>query len=104
MRTLRKLENQARKWAKDTQQNATSTQADILSYHRKVKLSREARAINLFRAFLKGIPYKKVEASLRAHTLHPEFLMGSYLTYDNLLEQHYENMFNWFQAEKEVTE
>lgn len=86
MRTLKKMEQARRKWAKENKNNQMPAEAEVFSYHRRVKLSREARAIHLFRCFLKGTPYIKVEQKLREHTLFPEFLVLTYLSGDNFVE------------------
>lgn len=78
-RIMRKLAKNSRSWAKETLKNAESAQANLYDWHRRVRLSREARAINLFRAFLKGTPYNKVENSLNIHSLDPLVVVKRYL-------------------------
>jgi len=67
-RVMKKLAQQARTYSKDTKKNANSAEADHYDWQRKIRLSREARSIHLIRAFLKGTPYIKVEASNCFHT------------------------------------
>ena len=60
-------------------QNSTSSDfVNRATWHSRVKLSREARIIHLFRAFLKGTPYKVVEQKLKDHTLTPMVLHFQY--------------------------
>lgn len=70
-RALKRLAQDARKYAKDMKANAESPEANTYDWHRKVRLAREARAYNLIRAYLKGIPYKQLEQSLKPTTITP---------------------------------
>ncbi len=79
-RALKRLAQDARKYAKDKKANAESPEANTYDWHRNVRLKREARAYNLIRAYLKGVPYKQVEQSLKSTTITPQRL-SSYFYY-----------------------
>lgn len=51
-----------------------------LVWQQRVRLSREARMKHLIRAFMKGQPYKEVEASNKISTVHPVILRHNYTT------------------------
>lgn len=93
-RTLKKLEIQSRKWAKDTKQNV-NPQADVYAWHRRVRVAREARAIHLFRCFLKGTPYKKVEHKLKDGQLDPYQVCVDYMSNNNYVAQLDEEFDKW---------
>ena len=86
-RIMKKLANSARAHARDTLQNAESAQANHYDWHRRVRLARESRAINLVRAFLKGVPYLKVETSNTFHTLSPSIVVADYLPYSAVMQE-----------------
>lgn len=86
-RIMKKLAHQARSHAVATQKNAESAEANHYDWHRRVRLSRESRALNLVRAFLKGIPYKKVESSLKFHTQKPVHVINDYMPYSMVMQQ-----------------
>ena len=77
-RIMRKLANAARAHARDNLKNAESAEANHYDWHRRVRLSREARAIHLIRAFLKGTPYNRVEQTNCFHTLPPSIIVTDY--------------------------
>lgn len=54
--------------------------ADRLTWHRRIKLAREARITHLIRAYLKGTPYSAVESKLTVHTIEPLHLLFTYGT------------------------
>ncbi len=68
-RALKKLAQQQRAYSKANKANAESAEANTYDWHRKVRLAREARAYNLIRGYLKGIPYKSIEQNLKPSTL-----------------------------------
>lgn len=68
-RALRNLARACRMRNKEKLLNAESQEANTYDWHRNVRLKREARAYNLIRAYLKGIPYKQVEQSLKPTTI-----------------------------------
>ncbi len=70
-RALKTLAQKQRAYNKATKANAESSEANTYDWHRKVRLACEARAYNLIRAYLKGIPYKQVEQSLKPTTITP---------------------------------
>lgn len=70
-RALRNLARACRMRNKEKLLNGESQEANTYDWHRNVRLKREARAYNLIRAYLKGIPYKKVEQSLKSTTVNP---------------------------------
>lgn len=70
-RALRNLARACRMRNKKKLLNAESAEANTYDWHRKVRLAREARAYNLIRAYLKGIPYKQVEQNLKPTTITP---------------------------------
>jgi hypothetical protein len=78
-RTLKRLARDA--MVKTAGQNTKSTAlVDKYTWHRRVRLSREARLQHLIRAYLKGVPYEKVEHKLVANSLDVMrlmFLIGS---------------------------
>ena len=67
-RALRNLARACRMRNKEKLLNGESQEANTYDWHRNVRLKREARAYNLIRAYLKGIPYKQVEQSLKPTT------------------------------------
>lgn len=71
-RALRNLARACRMRNKEKLLNAESQEANTYDWHRNVRLKREARAYNLIRAYLKGIPYKQVEQSLKPTTIRPQ--------------------------------
>ncbi len=77
-RALKKLAQQQRVYSKANKANAESAEANTYDWHRKVRLAREARAYNLIRGYLKGLPYKAIEQNLKSSTLpaHRAFWMG----------------------------
>lgn len=68
-RALKNLARACRMRNKEKLLNAESAEANTYDWHRKVRLAREARAYNLIRGYLKGIPYKQVEQKLRDTTI-----------------------------------
>lgn len=70
-RALRNLARACRMRNKEKLLNAESQEANTYDWHRNVRLKREARAYNLIRAYLKGIPYKQVEQKLKDTTITP---------------------------------
>lgn len=80
-RVMKRLATQARTHAKETQKNAASSEADLYDWHRRVRLSREARALQLIRAFLKGTPYKVVEGSNTFHTRPPSIVVQEHMPF-----------------------
>ena len=99
-RALKRLAQDARKYAKDKKVNAESPEANTYDWHRNVRLKREARAYNLIRAYLKGIPYKQVEQSLKPTTITPfrclEYTSGGTMFSDwNSADL----FFDWLEAE-----
>lgn len=71
-RALRNLARACRMRSKEKLLNGESQEANTYDWHRNVRLKREARAYNLIRAYLKGIPYKQVEQSLKPTTIMPQ--------------------------------
>ena len=86
-RIMKKLAQQARSHAVKTQKNAESAEANHYDWHRRVRLSRESRALNHVRAFLKGTPYKKVEGTLKFHTYKPVAVVTDYLPFSMVMQQ-----------------
>ncbi len=78
-RALKALAQKQRKYNKDNKANAESAEANTYDWHRKVRLAREARAYNLIRGYLKGLPYKAIEQNLKPSTMDAEraFWMGT---------------------------
>ena len=68
-RALHNLARACRMRNKEKLLNGESQEANTYDWHRNVRLKREARAYNLIRAYLKGIPYKQVEQSLKDTTI-----------------------------------
>jgi hypothetical protein len=74
LRNLARVANQ-----RASGQNSTgNVLADRFSWHRRIKLAREARITHLIRAFIKGTPYSAVEHKLTVHTIPPLELMFMY--------------------------
>jgi len=98
-RILRKLESSARayhtKCVAEGKNEENVKQADIYAWHRRVKLSREARAIHLYRSFLKGVPYRRVEQSLTEHSLDPIMVFRDYFSQVFLGKDEWENFCKW---------
>jgi hypothetical protein len=74
-RALRNLARACRMRNKEKLLNAESQEANTYDWHRNVRLKREARAYNLIRAYLNGIPYKQVEQSLKPTTITPHLIL-----------------------------
>jgi len=91
-RILARLEKD---YKKKPLQNAEDNRADVMRWHRRVRLSREARAINLYRAFLKGIPYMKVETNIREESLDPICVFRDYYNQTMLPKDEWESFVKW---------
>ena len=99
-RALRNLARACRMRNKEKLLNGESQEANTYDWHRNVRLKREARAYNLIRAYLKGIPYKQVEQSLKPTTITPfrclEYTSGGTMFSDwNSADL----FFDWLEAE-----
>lgn len=76
-RIMKTLAKKARAYAQNKENNngekkeLAASNAKQYEWQRRVRLAREARAIHLVRAFLKGTPYARVENSLKFHTMKP---------------------------------
>lgn len=68
-RTLKRLARDESMKRTEGQNTKSTTLIDRYTWHRKVRLAREARLHHLIRAFLKGSPYEKVEHKLKEGTL-----------------------------------
>ena len=99
-RALRSLARACRMRNKEKLLNGESQEANTYDWHRNVRLKREARAYNLIRAYLKGIPYKQVEQKLKDTTI----------TASNCLDfcsaqilftpwEEYDKFYEWLEAE-----
>jgi hypothetical protein len=86
-RIMKRLANAARIYAASQQKNANSLEAQHYDWQRRVRLSRESRAIHLVRAFLKGTPYHKVENGNRFHTMAPHRVVGDYMPFSLSMNQ-----------------
>ncbi len=87
-RALKNLSRACRMRNKEKLLNAESAEANTYDWHRKVRLAREARAWNLYRAYLKGIPYRAVEQSLKESTISPYDVVRFYISLPNLHNYH----------------
>lgn len=98
-RALRNLSRACRMRNKEKLLNAESQEANTYDWHRNVRLKREARAYNLIRAYLKGIPYKQVEQSLKPTTITPltciNYASGTLV----LGSEGWFGLFDWLEAE-----
>ena len=98
-RALRNLARACRMRNKEKLLNAESQEANTYDWHRNVRLKREARAYNLIRAYLKGIPYKQVEQSLKPTTITPltciNYASGTLV----LGNDGWLGLFDWLEAE-----
>lgn len=99
-RALRNLARACRMRNKEKLLNGESQEANTYDWHRNVRLKREARAYNLIRAYLKGIPYKQVEQSLKPTTITPNACLdcssAALLLFD---WSEYDKWYNWLKAE-----
>ncbi len=92
-RILKKLANQARLFASNKENNnaahkeAAAADAKHYDWQVKVRLSREARAVHLIRAFLKGLPYLRVENSLKYHTRPAALIVQEYMPFTLTTQQ-----------------
>jgi hypothetical protein len=77
-RALKALERKQRLKDKEAGINSSSAVADRLSYHRRVRLAKEARASCLLLAFYKGRSYKEVEQNLSSSKMSPDKLVVMY--------------------------
>lgn len=105
-RLMKKLANASRAHALSQQKNADSAEARHYDWQRRVRLSRESRAINLVRAFLKGLPYHKVEVSNNFHTLSPSKVVNDYMPFSFSLQMaEFNGRFNdWLAGKEPVVE
>lgn len=100
-RAMKKLANAARAYAASQQKNASSLEANHYDWQRHVRLSREARALHLIRAFLKGVPYNRVEQSNNFHTRPAATIVQEHMpfTMTTMQESFSRNFRNWLEAE-----
>ena len=103
-RVMKRLANAARAYAKESQQNSVSAQANHYDWQRKVRLSREARAVHLIRAFLKGVPYYRVENSLKFHTRPASIVVQEHMpfTLSTMRDSFSRDFNNWLLEEPSV--
>lgn len=100
-RIMKKLAQQARNWARQNKMNEDPVEAIAYDWQRRVRLSREARAIHLVRCFMKGVPYKKVEQHNRPfHTMSPVIVVVDYMPFSKVMESsEFDNKFRaWVEA------
>lgn len=95
-RALRNLARACRIRNKEKLLNGESQEANTYDWHRNVRLKREARAYNLIRAYLKGIPYKQVEQSLKPNTIKADRVFMGYAPVMFLKDC---SIFEWLEAE-----
>lgn len=116
-RFLRKLASQQRAYAAGKPAaNAKENSAGTYDFLSRVRLSRQARAVNLFRAFLKGTPYKYVEEKTRPTTyplvpsvtvengvetsVDDRCLFADYLGWDLWIDKEYgDKLLEWISAD-----
>ena len=72
--------------------NSESEEANRYDWHQNVRLKREARAVNLLRAYLKGLKRTDVEAKLKDSTL-PAYRLSFPVDFFNNVD--YDNFFDW---------
>jgi hypothetical protein len=94
-RALKALAQKQRAYNKANKANAESSEANTYDWHRKVRLAREARAFNLVRGYLKGIPYRSIEQSLKPHTLEPSLVLICIGEPFKLNKKIMADLFNW---------
>jgi len=98
-RALRSLARACRIRNKEKLLNGESQEANTYDWHRNVRLKREARAYNLIRAYLKGIPYKQVEQSLKPTTITPYVAIMSSSAYACFKWDHHVAIEQWIAPE-----
>lgn len=81
-RAMRAYASRQRALAKEKPSNEQSVAGGRADWAARVQLARQARATHLFRAFLKGTPYARVEAKLRESTLHAQSVIDLYYPAD----------------------
>ncbi len=96
-RALKALAQKQRNYNKRTKANAESAEANTYDWHRKVRLAREARAYNLIRGYLKGLPYKAIEQNLKPSTPEPSFLLKNYYKMEDFWLE-YDKFESWLEA------
>ncbi len=101
-RVLKKLERQSRAYHKEHPTNAPTNDADVYAWHRRVRVSREARAIHLVRCFLKNTPYHKVENKITKHTINPIIVFEDYFSIQRLSDDIRDAFHAWANAEAVV--
>jgi hypothetical protein len=89
-RILKKLAKSARERNTRNLGNAESEEANCFDWHRNVRLKREARALNLYRGWLKGLAYNQVEQSTRRETLVTSRLPFNFVPYTLM-----DDFFDW---------
>jgi hypothetical protein len=98
-RALKALAQKQRKYNKDNKANAESAEANTYDWHRKVRLAREARAYNLIRGYLKGLPYKAIEQSLKPSTATPVSLVTIYGMFKmDDFNTEWDKFYDWLEA------
>ncbi len=97
-RALKALAQKQRKYNKDNKANAESAEANTYDWHRKVRLAREARAYNLIRGYLKGLPYKAIEQNLKPSTLSPDVVLYCLGEPFKLNSKEAGKIFDWLEA------
>jgi hypothetical protein len=101
-RLLKKLAISVNKKAQG--QNAVSNPLfDRLTWQRKIKLSRESRIHHLICAYLKGIPYSKVEHKLNHNTIDPLTLVLYYASHALTETIQMSDFLNWAGYDKYET-
>jgi hypothetical protein len=100
-RALKALAQKQRAYNKANKANAESSEANTYDWHRTVRLAREARAYNLIRGYLKGIPYKAIEDKLKPSTISPHELLTFIIQPYNMVNnfQEYVKLFDWIEAD-----
>ena len=100
-RALKNLARACRMRNKEKLLNAESAEANTYDWHRKVRLAREARAYNLIRGYLKGLPYKAIEQNLKPSTLSASSLIGGISVATYKVEDfwaEYDKILDWLEA------
>jgi hypothetical protein len=94
-RALKALAKKQRNYNKRTKANAESAEANTYDWHRKVRLAREARAYNLIRGYLKGLPYKAIEQNIKPSTIHPALVLTCIGEPFSLDDKEMDKLFSW---------
>lgn len=93
-RIMKKLAKSAR-ICNELHNTATSQEEIFFTRQARVVLTRDARALNLYRGFLKGLAYKQIENSVRKESITPEKVLEQHLSMAQADDETLGRLFDW---------